>query len=93
VCCEISDEAFTLLSEAKCLHFFCSSCEGEVFNLINKKSPDVSAAAGAQSDLLSAVTDTISIAINNLHQTAMQGTITSLLDRSEMQEQSMTVDD
>jgi len=92
VCCEISDEAFTLLSEVECLHFFCSSCEGKVFNFINKKSPDVSAAAGAQSDLLSAVTDTISIAINNL-QTAMQGTITSLLDRSEIQEQSMTVDD
>jgi len=92
VCCEISDEAFTLLSEAECLHFFCSSCGGKVFNLINKKSPDVSATAGTQSDLLSAVTDTISIATNNI-QTAMQATITSLLDRSEIQEQSMTVDD
>jgi len=81
-----------LLSEAECLHFFCSSCEGEVFNLINKKSPDVSTVACSQSGLLSAVTDTISTAINNL-QTAMQATITSLLDRSENQEQSMTVDD
>jgi len=70
VCCEISDEAFTLLTEAECLHFFCSSCEGKVFNLINKKSLDVSTAAGSQSNLLSAVTDTISISINNL-QTAM----------------------
>ena len=69
MCCEISDEAFTLLSEAR-VHFFCSSCEGKVFNLINKKSLDVSTAAGSQSNLLSAVTDTISISINNL-QTAM----------------------
>ena len=40
VCCGITEEALVLLGEAECLHFFCSPCKGEVFNLINKKNGD-----------------------------------------------------
>ena len=74
MCCGISEEAVVLLSEAECLHFFCPPCEGEVFNLVNKKTVNNS----SSNDIVSTVTDTISKAIRDL-QAAMQTTISSLL--------------
>ena len=79
VCCGITEEALVLLGEVECLYFFYPPCEGEVFDVINKKNYKDSSIASSQKDFLSTVTDTISKVISDL-QNAIQTTITSVAD-------------